>query len=381
MSEQIPITPTVLKWARERAGYTVDDISKQYKKIEAWEKGDSFPTYKQLEALSNKYKCPLAVFFFPDPPKLEPINKSFRTLPDFEFRQIPAHLKKILHKAKAMQINLEELNEGVNQSKKLILSDLEIKVGTSFSKVVSEVRSYLGVTLEQQFSWNNFDVAFEAWREVLIDHGIFVFKDSFKTSEFSGFCLFDKEFPIIYINNSNSKTRQIFTLFHELGHLLFGISGVDKENNDYIRHLKGDQKKIEVFCNKFAGDFLVPKSEFTKLINEVSLFDEKNIRKLSDKFKVSREVILRKLLDRNRIDQDYYNKKIEEWKGEAQPPQKGAGGDYYFTQIIYLGKTYTQLALSKFHQNKINAEKLAEYLNIKPKNISKFEDKFLGGRA
>ena len=52
----------------------------------------------------------------------------------------------------------------------------------------------------------------KAWRKTLLDVGIFVFKDAFRVDDYSGFSLYDDVFPIIYVNNSSAKTRQIFTL-------------------------------------------------------------------------------------------------------------------------------------------------------------------------
>jgi transcriptional regulator with XRE-family HTH domain len=66
--QTIPITPSVLTWARERAGLSLDDASQTFRSIAAWERGESFPTYPQLEKLSDALKVPVAVFFFPEPP-------------------------------------------------------------------------------------------------------------------------------------------------------------------------------------------------------------------------------------------------------------------------------------------------------------------------
>ena len=41
-------------------------------------------------------------------------------------------------------------------------------------------------------------------------------------------------FSDIYVNNSAAKTRQIFTLFRELGHLLFHTSGIDPLDDQYV---------------------------------------------------------------------------------------------------------------------------------------------------
>ena len=98
----------------------------------------------------------------------------------------------------------------------------------------ARVREYLGVTLAQQTAWRDADEALKEWRRALHRVGIFVFKDAFREESFSGFSLYDDVFPIIYVNNSVPETRQIFTLFHELGHLLFHTSGIDPRNDESI---------------------------------------------------------------------------------------------------------------------------------------------------
>src|SRR5687767_4767964 len=80
MAEQIPITPALVTWARERAGLSLDQAVQTFRRIDEWEKGASFPTYAQLEQLSDAFKLPIAVFFFPEPPKVPPIQETFRTL-------------------------------------------------------------------------------------------------------------------------------------------------------------------------------------------------------------------------------------------------------------------------------------------------------------
>jgi hypothetical protein len=46
--DPIPVTPEVIRWARVRAGFSLEDISEKFKDIEAWEAGEAFPSYPQL---------------------------------------------------------------------------------------------------------------------------------------------------------------------------------------------------------------------------------------------------------------------------------------------------------------------------------------------
>jgi hypothetical protein len=58
MPEQIPITPAVLIWARERAGLSREEVLQKFKRFADWETGKSFPTYPQLEQLSKALQQP-----------------------------------------------------------------------------------------------------------------------------------------------------------------------------------------------------------------------------------------------------------------------------------------------------------------------------------
>ena len=81
------LVPEVLRWARERAGLSKQDVASALEVkdpvIESWEEGAGAPTYSQLEKLAYQlYRRPLALFFFPSPPAEREPKQSFRTLPD-----------------------------------------------------------------------------------------------------------------------------------------------------------------------------------------------------------------------------------------------------------------------------------------------------------
>jgi hypothetical protein len=46
---RVTLNPEVLRWARERAGRTVQDLAAPFPKLARWERGDERPTLKQVE--------------------------------------------------------------------------------------------------------------------------------------------------------------------------------------------------------------------------------------------------------------------------------------------------------------------------------------------
>lgn len=379
MAEQIPVNPCVLRWARETSGYTTEELVKKFARkkitvdvINAWEKGIYSPSYAQLERLAYEiFKRPLALFFFPEPPEEETPKESFRTLPREEIDFLDPRLLYLIRKAKAKQENLKELFEGVNPAQKQIWVDVVVKRSDTISQVATTVRNYFGVHLGTQYSWKSNDEALKYWRNLLEEHGVFVFKDAFKEEDCSGFCLYDPVFPLIYINNSQPKIRQIFTLFHELAHLLFKVGGVDFRSTDFIEKMSGDNKHIEMFCNKFAGEFLVPSKDIKPQLQNQTI-DDAILSRLAAKFSVSREVILRKCLDLDFISSIFYEKKVKEWEGRKQE-QKDSRSDYYRTQGAYLSDRYIDAVFSRYYQGKISKSELADFLDMKESNIDKFE--------
>ena len=87
MPRSIPalVKPALLVWARERAGFAIEDAATKadivVETLRAWESGERQPSIPQLRKLGEIYKRPLAVFFLPEPPKDFDAQREFRRLP------------------------------------------------------------------------------------------------------------------------------------------------------------------------------------------------------------------------------------------------------------------------------------------------------------
>ncbi len=304
---------------------------------------------------------------------------SFRTLPEPGIQELGAENRHKVREARAMQLSLAELTEDNNPSSRQILKDISAKGSGSVAAVAEEIRRYLDISLMTQKGWKSIEEALKTWRAAVEDSGIFVFKDSFKQKDVFGFSLYDKEFPVVLINNSNAQTRQLFTLFHELAHLIVHESGVTKQDDSYIEKLQGHARQIEVFCNKLAAEFLVPTSDFRSTIKKYPEHDEQVVSEIAWSYKVSREVVLRRMLDLGLVTKQRYEHDVKKWLDEYDAKVKAdaesgkSGGNYYATQASYLGEKYLSLAFSNYYRGKISVEQLADYLNVSAKNIPGLE--------
>lgn len=74
------------------------------------------------------------------------------------------------------------------------------------------------------------------------------------TTEVRGFSLSNGPVPTIAVSSSDAVVARIFTLFHELGHVLLAAGGVCLPDP---AGASGDDE-IEPFCNQFSGALLLP---------------------------------------------------------------------------------------------------------------------------
>ena len=384
----VGVQPSVLRWARESMGMSIEDVAHKLKKsseeVMAWESEDGVsPTYSQLENLAYKvFKRPLAVFFLPAPPDEIPPVQEFRTLPHTDLQTLHADTYVQVRKAHAYQLTLKEIFEGKNPSVKKISHEAPLDMQRSIEAQALAVRKALGISLEDQLEWKSDELALKRWREAVEAQGIFVFKAPFKQKDISGFCLLDADFPLIYLNNSTTKTRQIFSLLHELAHLLFNVSGISKFEASYVNRLPMAERRIEQFCNKIAAEILIPSADFIQQIagfpgNAESVQDHLYAN-LASRYGVSREAVLRLLLDMERVGQAFYEQKAKFW---ASQKKAGAGGDWYASQNTYLSERFAREVIGRHYRNQISVEQASEFLGIKAKNFSGLEQRILQGAA
>jgi transcriptional regulator with XRE-family HTH domain len=80
--ERIPIEPSVLKWLRESAGWSIEEVAKRLKVKKEYylkmEKGKITPTFRQIMIMAKAFRRPSAAFFLPYPVKEPPLPKDYR---------------------------------------------------------------------------------------------------------------------------------------------------------------------------------------------------------------------------------------------------------------------------------------------------------------
>lgn len=379
MVTKAKINSAMMKWAREYAGFThghEERLPKDIKsKYEAWEKGENSPTWNQLREVSKKYHIPTAFFFMDCPPNFDnlPNMINYRKLvADSIYETNSPNLINNIRKSETRrEIYLDLLNE-LNEDI-LLFKVPKLEHDTKiFSNYIREI---LGISLSTQKSWykevNHYNFL-NKWKEVLNEKlGVLIFEtEGVLLEEMRALCIFHEKIPIILLNGKDSVNGRIFSLFHELTHLLLGESAIcgDDENT-----------KEEIFCNAVAGEFLVPEHDLNISINGVTdLLSYNSLKKLYNSYGVSEHVILRRLLDANKISRKDYISHINSYE-ESFSKSSGSGGNYLNNMIKYNGKAYYSVILDAYEVGIINSLEFSKFTDLGKKQIPKLQESFYGG--
>ena len=232
----------------------------------------------------------------------------------------------------------------------------------------------LGVSMEDQQNWSDPREALWAWRDAVERQGIFVFRWPFKSDDMSGFCLYDEEFPVVCLDSQESYGRQIFTLMHELAHLLYGESSVTLARDG----LEVDEdRETERYFDHIAGAVLVPMADLREQISKGNVRNEDFYDQQAKRYKVSSSMLLVRCRLTNLIPYSVYAEKKETLMTSSSEAGSGhfqkGGGDYYWNQLSYWGKAFLHNILQARYQDKIGEYEIADILNMKIKNVEKLE--------
>lgn len=194
------------------------------------------------------------------------------------------------------------------------------------------------------------DEAFKLLREHCTDSGIVVMLNGvvrdnthrpLDAQEFRAFALVDEYAPLIFINRTDSRHGQIFSLAHEIVHIWLGAEEI---YNDFYQY--ESNAPIEVLCNAVVAELLVPRTIFVRrwrwIVEEGSADDA--IEELAERFPVSQVVIARRALDEGFISSAKYQNVVDACRRhwEDQRASSTSGGNYYSTKRSRLDHRFVE---------------------------------------
>ncbi len=240
------------------------------------------------------------------------------------------------------------------------------------------IRKISNVSINDQKKFRNSSDAFKHWRSFVESMGIFISQYPLNAEDkIRAFSLSDRDRAVIVLNTNDTTTGRIFSLFHELCHILRRSSGICD-----LHYSKSSD--VEAFCNQFAATFLAPREFIVNHINSlgknVILSDlESYAERLSGLLKVSRLVIYRRFAslgvisdrDYSRIHKEFLAEFITKHKKPTDELHSG-GPNFYLIRKIRNGIAYSNTILNALSIGEINTFEASNALGVGVHNLNEY---------
>lgn len=375
--KQITVSAMVLKWARVTLyGANKQEVADRFKvtvaELDNWEKNDPTIAVSMLKKMSKVYKRHISVLLYKNPPKSQEAPK-FRKLPNFEEVEFDRKTFMAIRQAQEVQNNAIFLLE---DEENLNLKEL-IESSEDWNKLSIKLSDLLKIDKDFRFHSNSSAQQLKIWKRSLESLGILVLEQSFPLSDIRAFTIYNKVAPIIVLNSSDTDNGRIFSLFHELGHLVRKQTDTDQVLDLSI----SSNYEEEYFSNNFAAAFLVPKDLLDNSVASINSFNDENVKIIANKFKVSTSVIWIRLKDFDYINQNEFNKirkKLSTFDPfSASLKKKGrAGGNkntYLYTTINKKGEFFISEVFNALNTKRLTYYEVLNYIGIKAETLPKLQ--------
>lgn len=370
------ISGPVVKWARDRAGLSQGELAVlnnvDETQLDAWERGDSFPTFSQAEKLADKLRLPFAVLFLDKPPEIELPIPDLRTVAQATKRKPSLEFFDVVSDALLRQRWYREYQQ--EQEAPLLDFVGSFRLGDDTNAIAGDMADRLTINDELRnecTTWQQFFVAFVQRAEHL---GVLVMRSgvvrhnpsrTLEVEEFRGFAISDDLAPLIFINSRDARAAQIFTLAHELAHIWIGASGISNPAPKKRRTERSHE--VEIFCNQVAAQLLIPSTGLERIWTDQYSVSE-NVRRVATRYRVSAMVALRRAYDLEKIGYQLFSQLLDDEYKKFEHVKKEddeGGGNFWASFNARNSPTLVGAVVSSLWQDKISYRDAANLLGVR----------------
>ena len=343
---RVAINPELLLWARERASLGLKDLETKFPKLGSWEVGEVQPTLKQVEAFARAVHVPVGYLFLSKPPEESLPIPDFRTVAGQTVPSPSPNLLEMLYVCQERQAWYREFARITGQSPPAFVGSAtrDMRPGTVAARM-REILSFQVANRKESSTWEDALRKFirhaDAAGVLVMVSGVVMSNNHRRLDpvEFRGFALSDPVAPLVFVNGTDSKAAQMFTLAHELAHLWLGSSAL----SDIGAKPAQGSRQEETWCNAVAAEFLVPLDALQGELRHDEPLPE-TLARCTRTFKVSRLVVLRRLLDAGWIEHETFE---AQWSAESTRIQgfvqgNSGGGDFYKTTLTRVSRRFAE---------------------------------------
>ncbi len=373
------VSSAMLKWARGETPF--DDLETvaakthiNIKELEEWEEGEALPSITNAKKLAFLYDVPLACFFLSNPPekKLRPYVDR-RT--SFGAREKTISYK-LWHEMRNAMFNREAAVELLSDETKRLFTVPSVTTTDSVEAIATVIRTFLDIKLPFKYKNEYSNNAFNYFRDLIEKKGIMVTQlMGIEKDEIRALSIYFETMPIIAINGKDWERSKVFSLFHEMAHLIRRSSSLCSISFDNYDDAE------ESICNNIAAATLLPEKEFRIISSKYfSSFQEWNdlcLVKIADCFGTSTSVVLRRLFKLEIITPEYFYQRLsamrEDFNNNSTTKKGEFKVEYHYKYLSKEGRLFPRVILSAYSRGALSYGEMCRTLNLNPIHIGNIE--------
>ncbi|MDP2320077.1 MAG: ImmA/IrrE family metallo-endopeptidase [Acidobacteriota bacterium] len=365
---EVPITPSVLKWAIAESGYTEPEVSSWIEGGEAtltsWFNETAKPSLSEMKTIAGKLHRQLATFLLPVAPVSAAVPVKFRHPLGGHQRPLNPIERRFVRRARRLQEAhvwlLGELAQPTPDIPRVSLS-------ASSDDAARSMRSLLGISLAQQFEWRSASAAFDAWREAIERLGIIVVLFPMGNVSCRGFSIWSDAAPLIAVNTAWKDEARIFTLFHELGHL---VTRTDSACATGDAATGGPDEPAERWSETFAAAIVIPHESVGRL---PGVTDLRQLGRLANQYKVSLRAMAIRLIGAGKANWGLYRSIPSTADNKPKGGPVGAGRNRRAIREDEFGHRGTSVFVEAVRREVITPSQALDYLDIPVAEFAQLE--------
>ncbi len=380
----IDVAPGVLKWARESIGLPLEIAAKRLgikpDTLAAMEQGSKQITMAKIRQMAKHYDRPLIAFFLPAPPREEETVPDFRIIHEGERRDWSPALHRAYRRAVGQREVMLDLAVGEEDDEPIPEIELRLDHGTDPETAAQRVREWLAPS---RIRSNRPHDHLNAWIAQVEARGILVTQMSdVSIEEARGFSIGRYPLPVIAINGAEPPRGKLFTLLHEVMHILLRRGALcDLEDASPLSN-ESEGRHLEWYCNSVAAAVLMPRRAVTEAVagraeGPETHWSNEDLRVLASGFGVSAEAMLVRLVTLSLAPREDYRARRPAFLEQYRAHRRDNSGfmTYYNEQIRNMSRRYIAVVWRAYERGEVSDPDLSTYLNTKPQNILKLVEK------
>jgi Zn-dependent peptidase ImmA (M78 family)/transcriptional regulator with XRE-family HTH domain len=365
MVDAAPINPAMLRWAREKAGFTVDEVAARFKvraeTVERWEAGEAGVTFGRVDELSTLYKRPSAVLYLDAPPAED--DERFPT----DFRsdnrdRTPGLIYQIRHAYERRELAIELMDEMGETTPpftfKCTLDEDPEEVGDRLRRALGVAEPVEGWTGDRDGY-----AGLAARKRAAESAGVLVFQGpAADLGDASGFSLHFDVLPVMVLRASDVARRRSFTLLHELVHIGLRVGGLCDLHDE----------GVELFCNQAGAAALMGAGALRRAMTRLGIKrspSQPQLAELAQAFSVSEQALMLRLVSLGNVSLDDYRAMHALFASRGKGAERKPGGKHQTVVLSRAGNRFAEIVVEAYHRGLITAHRAARSLDTNAESL------------